>query len=143
MAILTFLDNVLVMKNSRVIEVILRSFQSSQNDEKSSNTNSNYNYIVILEKNFVKLMSCKIRLELEFFINIFESTLLMKGKIFKFVNVMADIMAILRILRWQSLRIFFNVLVMEMCLKSFFQNVNVPAATMGILTDFRQCSGHW
>ena len=39
-------------------------------------------------------------------------------------------------------QVFFNGLVMEMCLKSIFQNANVPAATMAILTDFFQCSGY-
>ena len=40
------------------------------------------------------------------------------------------------------LTFFVNGLVMEMCLKSIFQNANVPAATMAILTDFFQCSGY-
>ena len=40
------------------------------------------------------------------------------------------------------LTFFVNGLVIEMCLKSILQNVNFPAATMAILTDFFQCSGY-
>ena len=40
------------------------------------------------------------------------------------------------------LMFFVNGLVMEMCRKSIFQNANVLAATMAILTDFFQCSGY-
>ena len=40
------------------------------------------------------------------------------------------------------LMFFVNGLVMEMCRKSIFQNANVPAATIAILTDFFQCSGY-